>query len=197
MGSMRSGLQGLFHHDFEDDEMKAFSTQMSREISVLETQGHKMFEKRDITVKFMTATNMQMKTSCMNDIPKYHLKAESVSMAVNSKQVERLPWETLLYGDGDIPGFPMTLKVPEKVVTPFINVRKACNNLLGSSTLSLAKMIQVVKANFDKMKGYDKAWILEHTFLLSYVEPLLKEQIEAGIMNAFQVPIANNPCTLR
>ena len=107
------------------------------------------------------------------------------TIGVSSGAIPRMPWETLIFGDGTVPGTPETVNVPAPLLEKARNVRAACLKCLGEDAdeLSLAEMQRLVRRGNNQLKDLDRLWVsLEHVFLMQYAEPLLKEKIEDTVL---------------
>jgi len=158
---------------------------MAREIKVLEAQGHIIFEKRDASVNMMTVKPMPLRIQNMNDLWTFHLRAETLPIAINSGAIKRLPWERLVFGnDRKIPGYAEAMRVPEELLSSLRKPRDAALSILGGEEcdLSLAQMIKLMKANYSTIRGYDRGWECEHIFLMSHVEQLLVQIVHSSII---------------
>ena len=96
--SIKSALDGLFHHDFLDGEVAAFELAMARAVDVLRSQGHVVFAKRELSVPFLSLEKMAIPSTNLNDTWKFSLHCEVVGIALNTEMAERMPWELLIYG---------------------------------------------------------------------------------------------------
>ena len=66
-----------------------------------------------------------------NDEWLFRLRPALKTIAVNTGQLEMMPWERLLFKQGQIPGVPQTVKIPEELLTEIRNGRAAAIDVLG------------------------------------------------------------------
>jgi hypothetical protein len=191
-------IYDLEFHDFESDELTSFRRIMMASAEHMDDELVKRIDKKVNKIKFLGST-VAVTISNINDMWAWTLEARYKTIAISNLQVPRLPWETLLWGDGPIPGVPTTVKIPEELLDAIKNSREVALKVLGNSWQSVATMQTTVAKHGESWMKLDKSFWMEKAFLMECLDVRLAEHMKAELMTLipdFGVKIDINKCVV-
>ena len=87
------------------------------------TEDYSEYDAGNTTLSYMKANVSYICTS-LEDQWNWRWLARAISISVSRGDIRRLPWETFLFGNGHIDGFPPEVTVPKKNMLKEANVRE-------------------------------------------------------------------------
>jgi hypothetical protein len=190
-------LADLENLDFVEEEIASFQKVMTREVSQFvgdeeDAKKRTKFTKHEVVTTLFCNPITKKDIVNLNNCWNYPLHCKLVTLAVSNNNVPRLPHEVALFGDRDhLPGVRETVPLPESVLGPLKNVRRACLDLLQPVVKkSLADWIATIVNNEGYLCGLCKTFSIEIDWLRDDVTPLLKARCESLIEDAFPNAIA-------
>ena len=147
-----------------------------------EAQGS--FGNRQCEFKFLSAA-VSLRADSLNDQWAFKLEARLRSIAVSNGSLQRMPWETLLYGSNETPlnSYPLTLTVPEARLESAASSRRAMLKLLLSYPgATFSEMLTVVLSQLDVLKDMDRFVVIDIQFLKHYAAALAEERIRREVL---------------
>ena len=184
--SVDQKLVDLAHLDFDEPALQGFKEASRKHVRELVRMGAKSFEKEDADIKFLSVV-IKTEVESLHDEWEFRMLAVMVTTAINSGQLEMLPWERLCFDVGGVPGIRAHCKVPEACLAEVRSSRSSAAVALAafksSGDITLKEMVKVLSPRYKSIKKLDrKCWDLQWQFLESHVEPLVRQQIEAAML---------------
>ena len=125
-------IEALEHLNFMLDEVETFKRNAMRDAERLAdinpSDPHKKLAPSD--VRHLTV-DVATQIMANDDEWKFRLNSTLKTIGVNTGQLEMMPWERLLFKQGQIPGVAQTVKIPEELLTEIRNGRAAAIDVLG------------------------------------------------------------------
>ena len=111
------------------------------------------------------------------DLKNWILQACLRSVAVSNKQVDRLPWESVVFGQGPLPEYGEMIKIPPNMLVHGTNARLVMANAAGkwAPGNTLATMQDAIVKNQKDILEADRSCCLEISFLLNHVHTIADE----------------------
>ena len=184
-------LNDLEHNDWPEADLVAFRCFGTEEVQRLVASGSPMYETKNVDVSFLTGVVKYEVTSLWSR-PNLFLTARARSVAVSGNQVDRLPWEQVLYGADGVPGVSERSKVPEQLLAACRRGRKVIARIVGK--LGAGNTWDAMKAELQK-PGNNKSIVevdpesgLEIAFALQCVTPLAAAMMEQAVLKLLPDP---------
>ena len=174
-------IYDLEYHDFDSDELISFRRIMMASAEHMDDDLVKQIDKKVNKVQFLSST-VGCAISNLNDEWSWRLEARYKTIAISNSQVARLPWETLLWGDGPIQGVPTTVIIPEALLYEIQNCREVAVKVLGNSWQSVATMKTIVAKHGDSWTKLAKSFWMEIAFLEECMDERLAEHLKTELM---------------
>lgn len=174
-------LEDLEHLDFEMDAVRDFRAAMVLSGNRLAKNAQSTFQRAKSTIHFLGA-DLSLEIDNMNMEWEYRLEARLKTIGVNSRALEVLPWESLLFDTGSITGVPQFCKVPAELFTNASAARAATLEYLGSGPMTLAEMVRIVNYRAKSLRLLDASFDLEVNFLNTRAAGLLIEKVHQSIL---------------
>ena len=186
LNSIKKALRTLEDHHFDEVEMSSFQAiSMQEGKAAIDGTG---FKAGKASIEFLTGC-VKVELSTVNDEWSYRLHARMRSLAVSRKQVSRLPWETLMYEDKQIPGYPETIEISPERLQAMQNVRSAAIRIMGSwepEEFTFADMRKMIGPHRETLCGMDRFWIIDHAWLMDHAEHAAERQVRADVSGCLQ-----------
>lgn len=170
-------LDELEDQNFMEDETESFTTICMREAEKLSTAGIDMYKKCSSEVNFLTR-RVSTPMESGNDEWLYRLRATLKTIGLNTGQLEPLPWEKLLFRKGEMPGVPVTIKLPEPLLVAIRNGRSAAMDVLvgGRKRMTISKMRNLILGGMSAIREADRSFEVDLEFLDKHAEQMLGDQ---------------------
>ena len=187
IGKIGKGLSDLEHLDFDERSVSAFKSSMRSQGNDLVAAGVKFMQNVRSEIEFLGA-KCSVVVECLHDEWEWRLGAMMKTQAVNTNQVEALPWEELCYDAQAVPGARETGAVPEAHLEKIGSAREAARDYLQdiskSGTPTLAEMQKVIKSKRSKLTELDRGFEVDLCFLDHHAGRIITERVHADILAA-------------
>lgn len=125
----------------------------------------------------------------------FRLNAQVVSIAVNTKVLPMLPWESLFYKPGSIDGVSSTTQLPSDLMVDHQNVREAVTKALGGQLCTFSPMRKDIGGRLKALLSLSRTFALEWEFLNSVVQAKANDLVRQQIFDA--LPSEANPKSMK
>ena len=177
------------HTDWPEADVQAYYLNAKRDIKELKNAGHKIHMKeRSETFQFLNE-DVKVPVTSLHDISDFILEGYAASVAVSNGQLERLSWESILYGDQPLDGLGAATKVPERLLMRRRMARTVMARITGKwgPTRTLCGMVEdLVKFQKDATDVCRSA-CLEVGFALQRVSLVAEAWIKKEILKTVAV----------
>ena len=177
-------LDALEFHDFEQEETNSFKMLMTRDGN--ELQKKRSFggmDQKTQEVKFM-ASKISTHVSCINDAWALPLAARLKTVACNTGALAMFPWEKALHTEpGNIDGVRSALKIPEAMLSEYVNCREAALSILkGVSHGSLHDWKKALNSQYKALVALDRTWQLDADYLNNNAEKDIIKKLHSDLL---------------
>ena len=168
---------------FSNTERQAFKAAMKAAAEQMDDDLYKAFDSKTHVLPFLADT-LDYSTTILSDQWNWREEARFKTIAVSNCQVERMPWEKLLWGStGPTPGVPTTIVVPDSLLVHVKNVREVVSAYFGDGWHTLVAMQKKVRANSEAWQKLHPSWWIEEQFLESVAERRLDSHLKECLLN--------------
>ncbi len=190
---VEKGIRVLIDHSFDNKEVETFKLLMKTQCADLLQHGHKKLERIMTEIHYFGE-----KLSIVVESPEeewdMRLSCSLRSWAINSGQIEMLPWEILLFEKDGLPDYPKFLKVPEQLLQQCLAPRLAAADFLTDEDDQLSKMINIMVGKRNMCLELDRSFMCDMTFLEKKAEGLLRNKLHNEVLAC--LPSMEKPMTL-
>lgn len=169
-------LKDLEFHEFIESEVRAFKGMMLMQTRAMSAAGRRCTNKTADAILFFGAEIFVARATLDDDWElRFHAKVKS--LACNSGVLKLLPWESVLYGTGNVPNTSQTVRPPADLLAEYSNVREVVLRNLGMGPHTFADMRRVAAGSSKVWLGLDRSFSLELACLTEAAEKLAIDRI--------------------
>mgnify|MGYP000450175532 CR=1 FL=1 len=176
-------LVDLEFNGFTKEEVVSFKGIMLRSSADMLQNGHKSFEKKNEAISFLGA-DVVVTTTSVDDDWEYRYHAKCKSLALNAVALRMLPWESILYSRGELPGVAQTVRPEASLLEEYSNVGDVVINTLGNGPHTFQEMRRITSSHAKAWMGLDRSFSLEYAFLLVHAEKICTQQVHRAVLDA-------------
>lgn len=122
----------LIHNGFPEEDIVAYHENAASQIKILAAAGHDvLFRRGPKRLMLFLNERVEVYPTSLHDIKDWILEGTARSLAISNGQLNRFPWELVLFEDAPLPNFGRTEKVPESLLVQARNGRKVMAAIAG------------------------------------------------------------------
>ena len=184
---IKDRLKDLHHQNYEAAAVDGFIAAMKIDAHQLVKKGAKRFDKTKLKITYMTA-DLEVMMECPDDDWLFEFRADLRPTCVNIGSLRRFPWETLIFGDRPIPGFPGFAQVPD--LDHLVKVEASRGAIFGhiehvdEKTTTIEQYKACLAPHLKDLQRLEKTSVLDVNFLLYHAEGLLEKSVDQAFWDA-------------
>ena len=179
-------IQDLMYSEWPEDQVLRYATDRKDDIKNLKLLGVKVVGRSRAPFPCYGAAVLARFSTTLLD-SEQRLKNGGKRHAASTLDLERLPWEVILFGkEAPIPGERAAGKVPDWLLKDARTSRRALNAKWGANaqTWTLEKMQEEVAKDVPTMCKFEKGFAVDAKFLLDHALPMAANMITDDLLAA-------------